>query len=307
MRYDVTTWLRWTVVLWLLSFGLTVPVFGQATGTITGTVTNAVTGAPVAGVWVWFEATTPSSPVPAAATDALGHYASGALPAGSYYAVANPQFSPGLLKQLYRNVPCPGGVCPTASGTPVVVTAGAVTPNIDFALQPGGTITGTVTKAATGGPASSVLVSFYDSGGARVGDALADGQGRYTSPGLVSGSYFVKAHAPSGLLGQLYLSLPCPLETCPVTNGTPVAVAEPQATPHIDFALQPVPAATHDFFANAKVIGPVPYADVSDTSGASTSAEDPQPTCGGGSAQRSVWYTLRGHAGRSVDGGHRRQ
>ena len=97
--------LRLSVALWLLSFGLTVPVFGQATGTITGTVTNAVTGAPVAGVWVWFEAI-PYSPVPAAATDALGHYASGALPAGSYY-VGAPLYSPGFLRQLYRNVPCP--------------------------------------------------------------------------------------------------------------------------------------------------------------------------------------------------------
>ena len=64
--------------------------------------------------------------------------------------------------------------------------------------------------------------------------------GRYTSPPLETGSYFVEAVPPSssGFLVQRYDGIPCPTGTCPVTAGTPVAVTAPSATSNIDFALQ---------------------------------------------------------------------
>jgi hypothetical protein len=38
--------------------------------------------------------------------------------------------------ELYDDIPCPGRSCSVTSGSPVVVTAGATTSGIDFALDP---------------------------------------------------------------------------------------------------------------------------------------------------------------------------
>jgi hypothetical protein len=216
----------------------------QPGATITGTVTNATTSVPVANGYVWFY-TDYGPGRTSASTDAQGRYTSPPLATGSYFVVADPPTSSGLMGQLYDNLPCPGGNCTVTSGTAVSVTAPNARPNINFALQPGSTITGTVTNATTSAPVSSASVAFFASSGIAVGSTNTDAQGRYTSPGLPPGSYYVVADphplTASGLIGQLYDNLPCPGMNCvgTVTSGTAVQVTAANTTPNINFALQP--------------------------------------------------------------------
>jgi hypothetical protein len=139
------------------------------------------------------------------------------------------------------------------------VTAPSATPNINFALHAGGTITGTVTNATTSAPVAGVGVEFYSNNGAGPWWlATTDTQGGYTSPNLSSGSYFVRAVPPtaSGLVGQLYNNLPCLGGSCSITTGTAVAVTSPNTTLNIDFALLPGPTITGTV-TNATTSAPV--------------------------------------------------
>ena len=69
-------------------------------------------------------------------TDATGAYQSEELLAGSYF-VRTRRAPAGLIDELYNDIPCPDGGCDELDGTPVVVTEGSDTPNIDFALGAG--------------------------------------------------------------------------------------------------------------------------------------------------------------------------
>ena len=71
----------------------------------------------------------------------------------------------------------------------MAVTATNTTPNIDFALDSGGRISGKVTNAATGAALSGAGVEFFNASGVDVGWTFADSQGNYTSAGLPTGSY----------------------------------------------------------------------------------------------------------------------
>lgn len=69
---------------------------------------------------------------------------------------------------------------------------------------------------------------------------------------------------------------------------TPTPTTIP-ATPTPTLAPTPVPP-PNDACRAPAVISTLPYFDLVDTSGASTSAEDPYPGCGTGSRDRRVWY-----------------
>jgi hypothetical protein len=119
------------------------------------------------------------------------------------------------------------------------VTAPNATAGIDFALETGGTICGTVTSERPQGPLLGlVLVSFYTSSGAYVG-SVETSWNDYRSPGLPSGSYFVQTTTPFGLLDQRYPGVPCPAGRCSPTAGTAVTVTASQARCDIDFSLTP--------------------------------------------------------------------
>jgi 5-hydroxyisourate hydrolase-like protein (transthyretin family) len=91
----------------------------------------------------------------------------------------------------------------TLAGASAVTVAGggANTPGINATLSTGGTITGTVTDAATGGPAPEVLVLLEDSQGNVLDEAASKPDGTYTLPGIPTGSYYVE-----------FLPIPGPLE-----------------------------------------------------------------------------------------------
>jgi len=210
-------------------------------GHITGTVTNEITTLPVANVYVDFFTST-GGYAATGTTNAQGVYTSPGLPTGSYFVRTFAPPATGVFGELFDNIPCPEGNCTVTTGSPVAVTAPTTTGNINFALAPGGRITGTVTNATTTLPVANVTVYFYTSTGGYAGGGTTNAQGVYPSPVLPTGSYFVRTFAPpaAGLIDELFDNISCPAGTCTVTTGTPVAVTASATTGNINFALTPV-------------------------------------------------------------------
>jgi len=97
-----------------------------------------------------------------------------------------------------------------AIGTANFVTAGAITPGVNFTLTPGGaSITGHITDANTGKSPGTGSISIYDSTGRWVTAAYPNPLGAEptvyrTRGGLPSGTYFARAEGFSGYVRQLY-------------------------------------------------------------------------------------------------------
>src|SRR5262245_21958909 len=159
-------------------------------GNVTGRVTDQATGSAIPGVTV-----TVIGPIPASATtDAAGDYAIAALPGGTYRAyTAN---SLGYINKVFDDVLCPGACSSgfaAASGTPIAVTIGSTVSGRNFRLPQGGSVTGTVTSTATGGPIAGVTVNLYSFQGSSVqlsGTAMTNGSGAYSIGGLLAGTVY---------------------------------------------------------------------------------------------------------------------
>jgi hypothetical protein len=208
--------------------------FGLATGgSVTGTVTVAGTETPLAGVTVQVYNAAGTS-VGSVTTNASGGYVKSGLPTGTYY--ARTSNSLGYVDEIYGELPCVGGSCPSVTtGTGVSVTAGETTGSVDFALGLGGSISGTVTDAGTGSPLSNVTVYFFDAGGAAEGSVTTDGSGNYSKNLLPAGTHYVVTSNSLGYIDELYDNLPC--SGCVVTAGTGIAVAGGMATGSVNFGL----------------------------------------------------------------------
>jgi hypothetical protein len=140
---------------------------------------------------------------------------------GGFYAIQN--LCPGLYQVSASKI----GYIPETYPDSVAVTAGEDTPNIDFALTPGGamgSISGTVTDEETGLPLPMAHVLAYDSTFC-VGDAWTDTAGYYLIQNLVASQYMVAVHK-DGYEDEVY--------------PESVTVEEGQNTPDIDFALTPL-------------------------------------------------------------------
>jgi hypothetical protein len=157
-------------------------------GSITGTITNAVTAAALQGVGVTVCAQTATGSSCSSGFDipsnAAGQYSIIGLPSGTYY--LSTSNSMGFVDEIFDNIPCVGP-CTNANalgGAAITVTAGAPTTGRNFALAPGGAISGTVTVEATSAPLVSQTVSVYRSVGSTavlVGSNATNAAGFYLS------------------------------------------------------------------------------------------------------------------------------
>ena len=207
----------------------------QMGGTITGTVTDAITHAPLSNILVGAHYANGVSTGGAIGTNLAGVYTIGGLPTGTYYVrtvISYPYFD-----ELYDNLPCPTGNCTPQAGTGVSVTAGSTTSGIDFGLMRGGTITGTVTTAASGVPRPDVRVDAYTASGQLASQAWSNGSGVYALGGLETGTYYVRAWNSYPYLGELYNNVSCPAGNCTLTEGTGVSVTTDATTAGINFSL----------------------------------------------------------------------
>ena len=148
----------------LITFMLIVPMTAWAVGTIAGTVVTSGTGTPISGLqvsvsdsnWIWYGSAT---------TGALGNYSVSNLPERTDYQV-----------QVQGNATNAG-----QTQTGIAVTPNATT-TVNFALQPGGTISGMVTSG-TGTPISGLQVNVCFLNGCP-GYAETDPSGNYTIVGM---------------------------------------------------------------------------------------------------------------------------
>ncbi|MCI0519861.1 MAG: carboxypeptidase regulatory-like domain-containing protein, partial [Chloroflexi bacterium] len=206
-------------------------------GVITGTVREAATGLPLADVhvsaavydneWYWGSAN----------TDASGFYTIMGLPAEEYRVrVDDGNSIPlGLALQYYDHT----DEYWLAARVPVGL--GGTVGNINFDLEPGGAISGTVVDQVTGLPLANINVSADEFGGGSGTGNCTDAQGRYTLNGLPLGDYRVQAardwnwcqQRPNDHLAEYYLEHYFEWEADPVAVNT-----AGQTTGNIHFTLE---------------------------------------------------------------------
>jgi hypothetical protein len=246
-------------------------------GTIMGVVTNATTGAVVPDVIVNMQTVTTGVStqtvfVASVLTNASGVYKVTGLPTASYFVYTNAGGnSLGLVDQVYNGVTCFRDSCTqTTAGTPVPVTAPGTTPNINFALAPGGALTGTVTNATTGAVVPGVVVSAFTSTGISAGlNSTTNASGVFKISGLATGSYVVRTNSSVnslGLVDQLFSGFFCTNGSCNVVDGTPIPVTAPSTTANVNFNLAPGGSITGTV-TNATTPGPAPGVSVQAFSG----------------------------------------
>ena len=206
------------------------------TGGISGTLTDSVTGFPLLGVEV--EVFNPGGGFEGSGfTDSAGDYTVSGLPIGTVFARTD-NFQ-GYLDELYDDLPCFSGCTPT-SGTAIAVMTGVTTPGIDFALDPGGTISGVVIDTGTGLPISGIEVEIWDSGEFFAGSDFTDGAGVYAVSGLKAETHFATTINFQGYNDELYDDVACPggaFAGCAPAAGTPIAVMAATTTAGINFDL----------------------------------------------------------------------
>jgi hypothetical protein len=160
---------------------------------------------------------------------ANGAYTLGGLLPGMYFAQGGDVGRQFYQRELYENKHCPWSGCDRGGGgTPVVLGDGEQRLGINFLLNYGGKIAGTV-NGITYDPQVTTYVQFYDNTGAVAGGAGINPDGTYTSqralpPGTYSvrtGSMFngqfidplvMQKYAPGG-------NIDCPGVTCDLTAG----------------------------------------------------------------------------------------
>ncbi len=167
-------------------------------GSVSGTVRRA-SGEAVEGASVYiYNAST--SLVTIASTAHDGAYSAWDLAAGTYLARAIPspihEWGVNQISELYGGVLCPQFApetdCRIASSAPITVTAGMYTPGIDFSLDAGATISGTVTSSA-GAPLTNVPVGLY-AGDVMMNshNVMTDASGHYVITAIPTGRYRVR-------------------------------------------------------------------------------------------------------------------
>jgi hypothetical protein len=165
-----------------------------------------------------------------------GAYTFSNVAAGSYYVRTN---SSSLINKVYPNIVCLSCNSMTSGGQLVTVTNGVATGPIDFALDAGGHISGTITNAAGGAPIANIGVQIFNAAGLAIdgGRVSANGSGVYTSSGLPPGTYYARTTNIQGFINKQWNGLDCPQTSCLPTAGTPIVVSGTATASGIDFSL----------------------------------------------------------------------
>ncbi|MBC8477036.1 MAG: carboxypeptidase regulatory-like domain-containing protein, partial [Dehalococcoidia bacterium] len=190
-----TTTLSLLVVLILLMLPNVTPVLanGGGYGNVQGNVQDANTGSPIAGAKVMlFDAATfdPNTSVPVAesgSTGGSGNYLIFEAPAGDYIIVAK---APGYITEYYPEA--------TKAGDAVAQTlTSAGLSDIDFELEVGGSISGTVARDMGGWEGDQIVIAWTADTLELVAwtfsGASGEGHGEYTLTDLPFGDYKVSA------------------------------------------------------------------------------------------------------------------
>lgn len=192
---------------------------------------------------------------------ATGAYTIGGLLPGSYYAQGGDAGQAFFVRQLYNGINCPWSGCDRgAGGTAINLGANEQRTGINFLLQYGGKISGTVLDANTMMPINSdeQWIQVYDHTGAVVGGGYVDpATGNYTTARAIpagtysvrTGSMFHGSFTPNYVMEKYNTpnNIPCPGVSCDLTtvnvtvnNFNPASSPDPASdatTSGIDFNL----------------------------------------------------------------------
>ncbi len=199
--------------------------------TITGRMTSATTGEPISITLVIYD------PVARYLVETFssltGEYASGLMPAGTYYVRTESQEH---QNELYDDVPCPLQIgCDWFDGTPIEFDWGQAIGGIDLALDRLGAISGTVSQRTTGEPIEGAMIFIRKETGNPHLYTMSSSTGTYLVEMLPPGNYTARVQDDYHQ-GELYDDIPC--EGCDPAAGTPIAVDLNAVTGDIDFALE---------------------------------------------------------------------
>ena len=200
-------------------------------GTISGYVYKA-DSTPIPDLHVYAEDATTYQWMAGANTDSDGSYTLGGLPTGSYLVRAYPpETGLSYVSKWYD------GVYDRDKATPVSVNATDDTPDINFSLEEGGTISGNVTDSTTGLPVidARVEVIVYESLSGwwlHYGDGRTDASGNYTTSAVPTGEYGVRVKADGCYINEWYPG------TYNQNDATRVSVNATDDTPNINFSLE---------------------------------------------------------------------
>ncbi|MCC7179968.1 MAG: carboxypeptidase regulatory-like domain-containing protein [Acidobacteria bacterium] len=217
-----------------------------AGGHVTGTVTDAATGAPLANVLVQstYRYNNGDYWLTDAMTDAAGHYDIGGLPPGEVFLVTRSFNVPGYVDEYWDNSPCVGP-CPDSrtqlpAPTPTTIVSGATVAGRDFALDPGGVLSGRITNAA-GQPIPNLSVNvnaLVNNALRSMGSVSTNADGVYRMSGLATGTYFAfTGVGNSGYMNELYDNVLCPLGCNNIQSGTEIPVTVRNTTADRNFVL----------------------------------------------------------------------
>ena len=201
---------------------ITLPILG----TISGQVLESGTGTPLQDVSIGVYNSALGG-VGAGYTDAGGNYTIRGIPPGVYYVSADAR-SANYVLTYNGNVVCPSLGC-DEFGTPVTITAAGPgsSATVNFSLQRGGSITGTITDGLTGAPAlrNRMRIELFNGNSTYAQAAFLNCTSpttstpvacSYTATGLAPGIYkgvFASTSA-IGFVDTAFGGTPCPRGGC---------------------------------------------------------------------------------------------
>lgn len=196
---------------------------------ISGRVLNAQTSAPLQGVSVAAYARIGLNVtfMGSANTDSSGDYTIRGLPTGTYYLHTSTNRA---INEIFNDIQC-AGFCSSNDavvlGLGIAATQGSTTAGINFVLEPGGAIAGTLIDAATLLPVQGSVDVYRQSGSsvAWVSYGYSDASGVYTVAGLSTGTYFAVVAPSRPYVREVFGGGPCfNCGAAEILAGTPIAV-----------------------------------------------------------------------------------
>jgi protocatechuate 3,4-dioxygenase beta subunit len=171
----------------------------------------------------------------------IGRYAFSGVPDGIYYVYARATFQ-NYVGELYpdekRINPCYGDY---PAGQPIVIENKTQVEGIDFALDPGGSITGFISDSSGVLPFNAAHARLYDSEQQIIGlFGNWNDDNSYTIGGLPPATYNVVLTSNwRGLIGKRYDDVPCPRNSCDPILGDPITIESQEQVTGIDAVLEP--------------------------------------------------------------------
>lgn len=158
-------------------------------GTISGSVRHLGSNAALADIDLDCYDALGNTVEVSAKSDVNGAYVIGPLLPGSYTLRADPTPLQGLSRQYFSQQIAP------STATTITVTASNNTPNIDFLLADGGTISGVITDASSGLPVQGVDLDVLQAGTfvRLVQNTISGVDGAYQLTNIPPGDYVVRA------------------------------------------------------------------------------------------------------------------